>query len=304
MRIGLHPRNLLISLRRCLTTRVKRVKQLKEQKELKSLSLADLRSLSQFCGLEQTGTKLTLSTRLQTHFEQLMSNPNNAVPSSVISLDLGFANLAFVHLDREGHVLDWKRVRLNVGPGYDPLVYAKAVEGVMRELTALKAMAYVVERQRVRTLGSPNVLQTVLMVNFVEAMIHAFLVQHRQTYPDTVVEYVLPRNVGRHFGLDEMKAGNALIRKSANKRDAPIENEEDKSAKNSARNYYEKKRRSVLMVEEWISTDKCIKCTDDFKVMFTNEAKKDDLSDCLLQAVAWMEWRKNAFEEAKRYIKK
>lgn len=41
-----------------------------------------------------------------------------------------------------------------------------------------------------------------------------------------------------------------------------------------------------------------VRCSSVLKDWYKNEKKRDDLSDCLLQAVAWYEWRDRAIQEA------
>ncbi|KAG0003901.1 hypothetical protein BGZ65_001248, partial [Modicella reniformis] len=79
----------------------------------------------------------------------------------------------------------------------------------------------------------------------------------------------------------------------------------------SGRHYY-KKKRSKTIVTHWLQqlddTTKDlnnehpekfrVRCSTEMKQWFFRVRKQDDLSDCLLQAVAWFEWRRRAVQEA------
>lgn len=47
--------------------------------------------------------------------------------SSLVSIDIGLSNAAFVHVDRSKRVLDWKRISVPVQRPYSPVDCKKSV---------------------------------------------------------------------------------------------------------------------------------------------------------------------------------
>lgn len=235
--------------------------------------VAQLKAIAIQSGNLSSGVKAELVNRLVGHFEATHDEPG-----SIISFDLGYRNLAYCHLNKDAKILDWARVDLDL-PSFHPSVVAPIVRQFIEDRVQanLKTTDRVlVELQRARSNGGHGVLEHTLRVNCVEAVLWAGL-----------YEYV-----------DKMKRPHiqmtALNRRTVDmlwqpQLDQIILEYPDKFKKLKP-GYYYKKRASMLLVEQWIETDTEVQCNDHFKAMFEAEKKKDDLSDCLIQAVSWYKW--------------
>ncbi|KAF9196097.1 hypothetical protein BGZ50_002077 [Haplosporangium sp. Z 11] len=146
------------------------------------------------------------------------------------------------------------------------------------------------------------------------------------------IESILPRAVGEWWGIGASPKSTSTSRK---KREV-IEIEQGEKEVSEVidanpfmveaaalrapkkQGYYSKKGRSRAIVDELIfsnagSNDKQdhtdalapepafrfkLTCSPEIRKWYSQERKRDDLSDCLLQAVAWYEWRERAIQEA------
>ncbi|KAL0081392.1 ribonuclease H-like domain-containing protein [Phycomyces blakesleeanus] len=194
-------------------------------------------------GLATSGLKKELVTRLQNHYERIITNGNvhgeyireKALPSSVISFDLGYRNMAFCHLDSTNTIRNWIRVDLAL-PSFHPSITAPLIrQFVHSQIAPLmnQAGAVVVEQQRYRSGGAHSVLESTIRVNAIEAMMW--------------------------YALEEIRTTNIMLMEPIQR--AAVDKTWDEALKG------------------W---------TDESK----QEKKQDDLSDSLLQAMAWYKWRR------------
>ncbi|KAJ2454672.1 hypothetical protein GGF42_003566, partial [Coemansia sp. RSA 2424] len=123
------------------------------------------------------------------------------VPAEVVSIDIGFRNLAFAHVARCGRVLEWRRVELLTEANFEPWTLAAVVEEFVR--TALparpaSACTYLIEHQRFRSQGSAAVTDSVMVNNLIEALLYANL-RHAGAH----IVAINPMQVSAHWGLIE-----------------------------------------------------------------------------------------------------
>lgn len=255
---------------------------------LKANKVAQLKEIATQSGVASSGNKSELTERLVQHFE--LVSKSNSTCSSVLSFDLGYRNLAYCHLDQDANIIDWARVDLDL-PSFHPSVIAPVVRQFIRDkvLENLKATdMVVVEQQRARTGGSFSVLESTLRVNCVEAVLWGGLYEAADLIkrPDLRMAPLLRQTVDRTW-LPELEI--------------VVAENPDRFKKIKA-GYYHKKQVGTLLVQKWLDTRTVVHCSNEFRTMYHNEKKKDDLSDCLIQALAWYKWDKFSKSYIKNFI--
>ncbi|KAF9947769.1 hypothetical protein BGZ72_010293, partial [Mortierella alpina] len=362
------------------------------------LGIKDLSTLLEVTGQPLTGTKPILINRLATYLTSIMRkietipNPpltattvydssmqqikDQILPQSIVSIDIGVRNLAWVELSREGEILRWsiedmltpakfppgpstllkeqhdiltpaasdaspksdlpkrtpKSRKRDPAPPYDPRTVATRLDEVMRTIMSSGSVqGVIIERQRFRTGGMHAVLDVTFKCGVIEGMIHTWLAfwqhdwnlknqercsqQDRQEVDQTrreadrdavFIESVPPRAVATWWGI------GASSRRSSAGVEPILESDEGSPSPNNRlpedkKEYRAKKGQSRAIVDAWINNGAAdrdlptclrVKCSDALKEWYSQEKKRDDLSDCLLQAVAWFEWKGRAIEEA------
>ncbi|CAO3572302.1 unnamed protein product [Mortierella alpina] len=372
--------------------------QVQLNQSLSKLAIKDLSVLLEATGQPLTGTKPVLINRLATYLASIIRNigdvskppfttttscdtsiqqiKDKILPQSIVSIDIGVRNLAWVELSREGEILRWsiedmlvpaklpgpttspedhsglstsssspselalksplpKRAarsrKRDPAPPYDPRTVAVRLDEVMRTIMSSPTVqGVIIERQRFRTGGMHAVLDVTFKCGVIEGMIHTWLAfwQHdwnlknqarlKQDRPEenhtgmandreaVFIESVPPRAVATWWGI------GASARRSPIGAEPSMEEEEEtpspgKRLAEEKKEYSAKKGQSRAIVDAWINNDTAardlptslkVKCSDALKEWYSQEKKRDDLSDCLLQAVAWFEWKGRAIEEA------
>ncbi|GJJ69111.1 hypothetical protein EMPS_01457 [Entomortierella parvispora] len=340
-------------------------------------------------------SKESLPSLLHYNPQQRRAIQDHILPESIISIDIGIRNLAWVELSKEGEILRWSVVDLlapdecNNGTEpleelpstaaakesveakdsqsrmtlmaaemkgtvvkksrlrkkttaplveaapYDPHLVAvrldKALNDILPESTSSRApQKIVIERQRYRSGGLPEILDSTIRCAVIEGMIHCWVTawnnrnRQRTLRPlenlnghqgniqmdhkdDVFIEVVPPKSVAQWWGIGQVGAIRASsLTKTAGEQDLL------KKRTLPSISYQTKKKQSVALVNEWLDSESAdlsttipsepsrfrVWCTSAMKAWFGAEKKKDDLSDCLLQAVAWYEWRSRAIQEA------
>ncbi|KAI7882279.1 ribonuclease H-like protein [Lichtheimia hyalospora FSU 10163] len=262
---------------------------------LSILKAYELKDVAIRCGVATSGRKNELCDRIRHRFASAMKNitrhdqfeVEHLVPTSVVSLDLGYRNLAHVHLRHDNTIIAWDRIDLDIPEesSFHPSVSApfvrRYIQSSLEPLLFSKndnVGAVLVEQQRYREGGAAAVLETTIRVNCVEAMLW----------------YALYDMVDRHDSLRTIPL-MAIQRQAVDRVWAPdwekfITPSLSKSKKSKT---YQKKQACSRLVEQWLQEDQVVKCRNtQIKDAFIQQGKKDDLSDCLLQAMTWYQWRR------------
>lgn len=220
---------------------------------------------------------------------------------------------------------------------YDLQLVAARLDRVLNEILpeskgTQTPQKIVIERQRYRSAGMHQILDATIRCAVVEGMIHCWVAAwnmrnghrswqssddlngiHEGEGRDTpqkdnvFIEAIPPKAVAQLWGIGQVSArkGSPSDKVVASELDPPKENP-PVSIK-----YYRKKVQSSELVSGWLESEAAdlstapsgpsrlrVWCSSAMKAWFRAEKKKDDLSDCLLQAVAWYEWRTHAIQEA------
>ncbi|KAI9286786.1 ribonuclease H-like domain-containing protein [Umbelopsis sp. AD052] len=250
------------------------IQSLRDRLSLQKASEMKIEAIS--TGVQTSGTKAEVLNRIISQYSDIISPTATGpkiVPESVISIDVGYRNLAFAHITKENQVLRWQRVDLDID-NHHPSHSAISVTRFVRQqlLTNIeKECAIVIERQRFRSMGGHSVLEHTLRVNMVEAMLWSAL--QCMTGPDIAKEAVNAIAVEKYWSMTEPEFST-------------VSSVESKTPTRS------KKKRSQDLVTHWLDTN-VLDCNSSLRTMFSAEKKKDDLSDSLIQGVAWLNWRKH-----------
>ncbi|KAJ2473315.1 hypothetical protein GGI02_000938 [Coemansia sp. RSA 2322] len=149
----------------------------------------------------------------QRHPQALSEAHRDMVPKEVVSIDIGFRNLAFAHIAQSGKVLEWQRVELLKEANFEPWTLASVVEAFVSDLLPVRnalTCTYVIEHQRFRSQGSAAVTDSIMVNNLIEALLYANL-RHAGAH----IVAINPALISAHWGLSDdpgsMESEPALV---------------------------------------------------------------------------------------------
>ncbi|KAI8325019.1 hypothetical protein GQ54DRAFT_295831 [Martensiomyces pterosporus] len=199
-------------------------------RNLGKLKVAELNGIMRGCGLTQgvgkahkvaalsAFIKASQELALRRYFSYRQRKPrsmdkihNAFIPDEVVSIDIGFKNLAFAHISRSGEVIEWRRTELLKEATFEPWVLAETVERFVQERLPVRpasSCTYIIEHQRFRSQGSAAVTNSVMVNNLIEALLYANL-RHVGAH----VEAINPTLVSAHWGFIDGRgtSGSALL---------------------------------------------------------------------------------------------
>ena len=205
----------------------------------------------------------------------------------------------------------------SVKESFDPKTMSGVAYSLLRHrLLAMNPDIILIERQRFRSMGSKHILEWTIRVNMFESIIYATLhtLKAEGLWKGAVIP-ILPGKVGtfwigdeNEFAKEEEKKGKEGTKKVRTSKNAKVRNKgakidlvkewcesgevvswENGQVEDMVGRYIEKwdaKPGRTKMKGDSVKDDG--DSADEKKM-----GKLDDLADCLLQGVAWLEWEKN-----------
>ncbi|KAI6251430.1 Cruciform cutting endonuclease 1, mitochondrial [Erysiphe necator] len=281
------------------------------------LKQTQLKLIAFKCGLNTSGTKPNLQARISRELNCI--SLAQADSYRVLSIDMGIRNLAYCTLDVKldcppPRIHAWKNLSVFMTPvnlslrdteeqplqekeAFDPETMSATAYTLLREKLLLDQPTHVIiERQRFRSMGARHIFEWTIRVNMFEAILYGILctLKAEGMWKGTVIP-VAPLRVGPFWlGRDDEK-GNFKNTGSRNKRrkidlvkswlenDSPIVQFGNKEALDVAGRFL---KNSSSRFKKPSDED----YTGDISSRF---GKLDDLTDALLQGLAWIQWEKN-----------
>jgi cruciform cutting endonuclease 1 len=226
----------------------------------------------------------------------------------------------------------WKRIAVSSAPvlnsecdlkgkaekeSFEPLTLSAAAYNLLHKtLLPYKPTHILIERQRFRSMGSPRILEWTVRVNMLESMLYAILrtLQQEGLWKGIVVP-IAPGKVGPFWLEEEGKPLVEEIGKAENKpetkkkvRNAKLAKALNKGAKiDLVRNWLASSDKFELASEDVVALAEAYlekwdrkpggpkgkRASKDAAVIVEKMGKLDDLADCLLQGMAFIQWEEN-----------
>lgn len=262
--------------------------------------------------------------------QDVQGGSTNQPEQRIVSIDMGIRNLAYckIKISKTGDshtrpplpvVYEWARVAVSKqttpdgssddavhnGPkeAFDPATYAQhAYRLIDQLLSGTQPTQILIERQRFRSMGGSAVQEWTLRVNMFEAMLYAVLhTFSSRNFWHGMVHSVLPAKVSK-FWLGNGEHG--LTEKSSSKSSTA------KAAKIALAGKWigegdhfrldgEAAKLAVVYQRKRLGRKQVLLENDQRKGLWTGDygstdiGKLDDLADCLLQGMAWVQWERN-----------
>lgn len=239
------------------------------------LKVKELQHLCKSFGIASFGTKTCLQTRILHAFQA-----NSCNNSSILAIDIGIKNLAFIDIsfhDNKPWIKRWELLNLDLPAKFAPVEYASLLNSIVScKFNHLSNTTVLIERQSWRRF----IPQTILKSVTVESMLIAILLYKAAHQKSVVVESILPKTVSDFYEIHKSQLNTTKTKQS------------------NSSVYKQKKTNTIEIVKQALNANERdgIQCPDEFIQYFHSKKKKDDLSDCFLMAMAYIEWKKNMNE--------
>lgn len=255
---------------------------------LQSCKASQLKAIAHLTGLNSTGTKPIVISRLLKHLPRsLLPGHDSQRPlqtqtqsTTIVSIDMGIRNLAYCRLTLPAAsakssaplLTDWTRVAISRQPAaiesttekelFDPATYSQHAYALIMTLLFPETPSHIlIERQRFRSMGGSAVQEWTLRVNMFEAMLYAVLttLASRGIWKGTV-HAVLPAKVAGFWVDEKDKDGPGETLKGGNRRkkktSAAEEHEEIETSKPTPKKPSQSqktKSRKIALVSHWLA---------------------------------------------------
>ncbi|RIB22849.1 ribonuclease H-like domain-containing protein [Gigaspora rosea] len=267
----------------------------------------ELEKLSRRCGLffASPKKKKEIAKLLSQHLitinqkSQLKSN-NKSINHgkvdklpSIISIDIGVKNFAYVHLTSNYQIIDWKKFSLDLD-SFNPKNFFEKLQPIVHKtfLSKENVDAFIIERQCFRKRTSMNV-QNVITI---ELMLYALLCD--RVKDPLQVQSIHPFSVSNYLNtMLKVEEQNRYF----HSKDFMTKWFQEQGKKTEVQKYLGKKTLSTILARNWIN-DHLHLCSGELAKYFLESKKKDDLADCLLQGFVYLESRRFSIMEAHKWI--
>ena len=296
-----------------------------------NLKRSQLQRLATLIGTTLTGPKAELATGIADATESAwrpLAQPSLKLLDEVrvLSIDMGIRNLAFAFLTCKLSVTptnslligkptlaNWRRIDLteknshslvdrvtDIKPdkhdapttvsiqSFEPYDMAHQAYNFVKSCLDMRPTHILIERQRFRSGGHSAVQEWSLRVGMLEAMLHATFrtMQSEGSLPGLTVESVLPMRVNKFWFRDlEVPSTGSLAKQAKIELVQQILRKKDKVTAELTLD--------PSLIDAVVSfTTKTVKNRTK-KLGQSGKVKLDDMSDSLLQGLAWLHWQRN-----------
>ncbi|CAG8505275.1 13632_t:CDS:2 [Dentiscutata erythropus] len=253
----------------------------------------ELEKLCRRCGLFfSSQNKNGIAKLLSQHLITINQKAQLDKLTSIISIDIGVKNFAYVHLTSNYQIIDWKKLSFNLD-SFSPKSFFEKLQPIVHKtfLSKENIDAFIIERQSFYKRISMDV-QSVITI---ELMLYALLsdrvkdpLQVQSIHPLSVSNYLntmlKAEEQNQHFHSDRMTRWF-----------------QEQGKKTEIRKYLGTKKLSTTLARNWIN-DHLHLCSNELVKYFLESKKKDDLADCLLQGFVYLESRKFSIMEARKWL--
>ena len=180
------------------------------------------------------------------------------LPKYLTSIDLGISHLALATFKttKKPEIIQWKLLKPDVPADYDVDGFAQGCHQLLKQFD-FQDHLFLLERQSFRPLGFSRIIP-ITIIKHVAFEAHLY----SQLFQKTTVHSIQPRAISKYFELSP-----------------------------EGYNYTMKKKLATDLVTNLI--ERKVECPPILLDNFQKAHKKDDLADCILLGLAYLEWHRN-----------